>query len=129
MSSNIVMRCCSFLEAAHYTFTFIIIIIIIINGKKLLSLKPVIRTRRSYKRVGLIKRQESFQRLAVYGHEVLMFLQTRANFLKTQSTTSVTESVIRFQDDLIPCGQRLYFFNVFTITIERSCSQKLLCFC
>jgi hypothetical protein len=43
---------------------------IIINGKKLLSLKPVVRTRRSYKTAGLIKQQKSFQRLAMYGHEV-----------------------------------------------------------
>jgi hypothetical protein len=48
------------------------------NGKKLLILKPVVRTRRSYKRAELIKRQKSLQGLAMYGHEVLMSLQTRA---------------------------------------------------
>jgi hypothetical protein len=41
-----------------------------IIGKKLLSLKPVVRSRRSYKIAGLIKRQKSFQGLAMYGHEV-----------------------------------------------------------
>jgi hypothetical protein len=35
-----------------------------INGKKLFSLQPVVRTRGYYKRVGLIKRQKSFQGLA-----------------------------------------------------------------
>jgi hypothetical protein len=52
-----------------------------IIGNTLLSLKPVVRTRRSYKRAGLIKQQKSFQGLAMYGHEVLMSLQTRAKFL------------------------------------------------
>jgi hypothetical protein len=42
----------------------------VINGRKLLSLKPVVRTLRSYKRAGLIKRRKSFQGLAMYGHEV-----------------------------------------------------------
>jgi hypothetical protein len=41
-----------------------------IIGKKLLSLKPVVMTRRSYNRAGLIKQQKSFQGLAMYGHEV-----------------------------------------------------------
>jgi hypothetical protein len=40
--------------------------------KKFASLRPVVRTRRSYKR--LIKRQKSLQRLAKYGHEMLMSL-------------------------------------------------------
>jgi hypothetical protein len=31
-----------------------------INGKILLSLKPVVRTRRSYNRAGLLKQQKSF---------------------------------------------------------------------
>jgi hypothetical protein len=44
----------------------------------------------------------------MYGHEVLMSLQTQANFLAIQSTKSVTVSVI-FQRDLISCGQRLSF--------------------
>jgi hypothetical protein len=48
-----------------------------IMGKKLLSLKPVVRTRRSYERAELTKRHNSFQRLAVYSHEVLTSLQTR----------------------------------------------------
>jgi hypothetical protein len=51
-----------------------------IIGKKLLSLKPVIRTRRSYRRAGLIKRQKSFQGLAMYGHEVMMSLQMRESY-------------------------------------------------
>jgi hypothetical protein len=46
-----------------------------ILAKKLLSFKSVARTRRCYKRVGLIKRQQYFQELAMYGHEVLMSLQ------------------------------------------------------
>jgi hypothetical protein len=45
-----------------------------IIGKKLLSLQPIVRTQRSYKRAGLIKRQKSSQGLAMYGHEVLMSL-------------------------------------------------------
>ena len=48
------------------------------NGEKLLSLQPVVRTRRYYKRVRLIKQQKYFQGLEMYGHEVLMTLQTRA---------------------------------------------------
>ena len=47
-----------------------------INGKKLLSLQPVVRC---YKRVRL-KTAKAFQGLAMYGHEVLMSLQTRAKF-------------------------------------------------
>jgi hypothetical protein len=39
-------------------------------AKKLLSLKPVVRTRRYYETAGLIKRQKPFQGLAMYGHEV-----------------------------------------------------------
>jgi hypothetical protein len=66
-----------------------------INGKKLLSLKPVVRTLRSYKRAGLIKRQKYFQGLAMYDHEVLMSLQMRAKFLGIHSMTSLTVSVIR----------------------------------
>jgi hypothetical protein len=54
-----------------------------INGKKLLSLKPVVSTRRSYKRVGLTKRQKFFQGLAMYDHEVWMSLQTRAKIFWT----------------------------------------------
>jgi hypothetical protein len=41
-----------------------------IIGKKLISFKLVVRTRRSYKRVWLIKQKKSFQGLAMYGHEV-----------------------------------------------------------
>jgi hypothetical protein len=41
-----------------------------INGKKLLSIKAVVRTRRSYNRAGLIKQPNPFQGLAMYGHEV-----------------------------------------------------------
>ena len=54
-----------------------------INGKKLVSLQSVVRTRRYYKRVRLIKQQKSVQRLATYGHEVLMSLQARAKFFGT----------------------------------------------
>ena len=54
-----------------------------INGKKLLSLQPVVRTQRYYKGVRLIKQQKYFQGLATYGHEVLMSLQTRARFFAT----------------------------------------------
>jgi hypothetical protein len=50
----------------------------ILLEKKLISLKPVVRTRRSYKKAGLIKQQKSFKGLAMYGHEALMSLQTRA---------------------------------------------------
>jgi hypothetical protein len=54
-----------------------------INGEKLFSLKPLLRTRRSYKAVELRKRPKSFQGLAMYGHEVLMSLQTRAKLFGT----------------------------------------------
>jgi hypothetical protein len=40
-------------------------------GKKLLSLKPVVRTQRSYKRAGLKEQEKSFQGFAMHGHEVL----------------------------------------------------------
>jgi hypothetical protein len=43
----------------------------------------------------IYKTANIFQGLAINGHEVLMFLQTRAKFLGTHSTTSVTVSVIR----------------------------------
>jgi hypothetical protein len=61
----------------------------IIIGKTLLSLKPVVRTRRSYKRAGLMKQQKSFQGLAIYGHEVLMSLQKRAKLFGTHFSTEV----------------------------------------
>jgi hypothetical protein len=48
----------------------LIVMVDVIIGKKLLSLKLVVKTQRSYKRAGLIKRQKSFQGLAMYGHEV-----------------------------------------------------------
>jgi hypothetical protein len=54
-----------------------------INGKKLLTLKPVVRTQRRYKRAVLVKWQKSFQGLAVYRHEVLMSLQARAKLFGT----------------------------------------------
>jgi hypothetical protein len=52
-----------------------------IIGKKLLSLKPVVRTRRSYNRAGLIKKQKSFQGLAIYGHEVFDVLTKVSNVI------------------------------------------------
>jgi hypothetical protein len=58
-----------------------------IVGKKLLSLKPVVRTRRSYKKAGLTKRQKSFQELAMY--EVMMSLQKRANLFGTHFSSEV----------------------------------------
>jgi hypothetical protein len=61
-----------------------------IIGKKLLSLKPVVRTRRSYKIAGLIKRQKSFQRLAMYGHEVMTSLQKRAKLFGIHFSNEVT---------------------------------------
>jgi hypothetical protein len=54
-----------------------------ITGKKTFQFQPVTRTPRSYKRVGLIKRQKSFPGLTMYGHEVLMSLQTRAKLFGT----------------------------------------------
>jgi hypothetical protein len=53
-----------------------------IIGKKLLSLKPVVRTRRSCKRAGLIKRQKSFQGLAMYGHEVFDVLTKASKVIR-----------------------------------------------
>jgi hypothetical protein len=52
-----------------------------INGKKLLSLKPVVRTRRSFNRAGLKKQQKSFQGLAMYGHEVFDVLTKASNVI------------------------------------------------
>jgi hypothetical protein len=55
-----------------------------IIGKKTSQFKAsCLRTRRNYKGAGLIKRQKSFQGLAMYGHEVLMYLQTRAKLFGT----------------------------------------------
>jgi hypothetical protein len=54
-----------------------------INGKKLFSLKPVVRTQRSYKRVGIIKRQKLFKGHTMYGHEVLVSLETQAKLFGT----------------------------------------------
>jgi hypothetical protein len=48
---------------------FIELVQLFIIGKKLLSLKRVVRIRRSQKTAGLIKQQKSFQGLAMYGHE------------------------------------------------------------
>jgi extradiol dioxygenase family protein len=51
-------------------------------AKKLMSLKPVLRTRRSYTReLDLENGKKSFQAVAMYGHEVLMSLQMQAKFL------------------------------------------------
>jgi hypothetical protein len=70
------------MEVIHLLLTLII-------GKKLLSLKPVVRTRRSCKRAGLIKRQKSLQGLAMYGHEVLMSFQKRAKLFATHFSNEV----------------------------------------
>jgi hypothetical protein len=53
-----------------------------IDGKKLLSLKPVVRTQRSYKTNGLLKRQKSFQGLAIYGHEVFDVLTKASKVIR-----------------------------------------------
>jgi hypothetical protein len=75
----------------------------LLNGTKLLSLKPVVRTRRSYQWVGYIKKKKSFPGLTMYSHEVLMSLQTRANFLSdTFYDVSYSVNDQRFQHDLIP---------------------------
>jgi hypothetical protein len=60
-----------------------------IISKKHVSLKPGVRTRRSYNRAGLIKEQKSFQGLAMYGHEVLMSLQKRAKLFGTHFSSEV----------------------------------------
>jgi hypothetical protein len=62
----VIDTCTAHNDSGHYYKTI---------SKKLLSLKPVVRTQRSYKRAGLIKRQKSFQGLTMYGHEVLMSIQ------------------------------------------------------
>jgi hypothetical protein len=60
-------------------------------AKRLLSLKPAVRTGRSYKRVGLRKQQKSFQGLAMYGHEVLMPLYTvHINLMNVKCSMSNT---------------------------------------
>jgi hypothetical protein len=51
-------------------------------GKKLLTLKPVVRTLRSYKKARLIKRQKSFQGLAMYGHEVFDVLTNASKVIR-----------------------------------------------
>jgi hypothetical protein len=61
----------------------------LINGKKLLSLKPVVRTRRSYNRAGLIKLQKSFQGLAMYGHEVFDVLTKASKVIREHFSTEV----------------------------------------
>jgi hypothetical protein len=53
-----------------------------ITGKKLLSVKSVVRTRKSYKKAGLIKQQKSFQGLAIYGHEVFDVLTKASKFIR-----------------------------------------------
>jgi hypothetical protein len=65
-----------------------------ISGNTLVSLRPVLRTWRCYKRVGLKKkRHKSFQGLAIYGHEVLMSLQTQANFIGTHFLHSYVSNI------------------------------------
>jgi hypothetical protein len=66
------------------TKTFICII-----GKKLLSLKPVVRTRRSYKTAGFIKPQKSFQGLAMYGHEVFDVLTKASKLIRGTLSSEV----------------------------------------
>ena len=51
-------------------------------AKNFLSLKPVVRTRRSYNRAGLIKQQKSFQGLAMYGHEVFDVLTKASKVIR-----------------------------------------------
>jgi hypothetical protein len=80
-------------------------------ANKLLSLQPVVRTRRCYTIVGLVERQKSFQGLATYGHEVLMSLQTRATFLGTHSTMPVTVSMTRDASRLDTLWAEAFFFE------------------
>jgi hypothetical protein len=63
------------------------------HGKKLLSLEPVVRTRRSYERVGLIKRQKSFQGLAVYSHELSVDVLTNESKVLGDTFYYVSHSV------------------------------------
>jgi hypothetical protein len=82
-----------------------------INGNKLLSLKTVVRTRWSYNRAGLTKRQKSLQGLAMYGHEVFNVL-TRASKL--------------IQDTLLPfhvSDNRLYRMTVWFMEKRRNHCQ------
>jgi hypothetical protein len=66
---------------------------------------------------GFIKRQKSFQELAIYGHEVLMSLQTRVKFLGTHSTTSVLMSVTKYFNTTWYLLSQV-FLNVFTMKSE-----------
>ena len=113
-----------------------------INGKKLLSLKPVVRTRRSYNRAGLIKQQKSFQGLAMYGHEVfdvltkaskvirdtlfpfhisdnrlyrmtVWFMEKRRHHCQTSSFSS------DFDDVSFPCSNRSKLYFSFWVSPER----------
>jgi hypothetical protein len=52
-------------------------------------MKPVVRTQRSYKRAGFKERQKYFQGLAMYGHEVLMPLQKRAELFGIHFSSEV----------------------------------------
>jgi hypothetical protein len=54
----------------------------VIIGQKLLSLKLVVRTRGSYNRAGFKKQQNSFQGLAMYGHEVFDVLTKASKLIR-----------------------------------------------
>jgi hypothetical protein len=60
-----------------------------INGKKRLSLKPVVRTLRSYTTAGLIKQQKSVQELAMYGHEVFDVLTKASKLIRDTLSSEV----------------------------------------
>jgi hypothetical protein len=80
---------CLFFNFVHHAPSLSLLLL----TKKLLSLKPVVRTRRSYKTAGLRQRQKSLQGLALYGHEVLMSLQTRAKLLIRDTFYYISYSV------------------------------------
>jgi hypothetical protein len=78
----------------------------ITNGKKLLISKPVLRTRRSYRRVGLKMRQKSFQGLAMYGHVVLMSSHTRAKLFGTHFLHYHVSDIRLWQMTVYSMGKR-----------------------
>jgi hypothetical protein len=105
-----------------------------IIGQKLLSLKPVVRTRRSYKRAGLIKRQKSFQGLATYGHEMLMSLQMRAKLIGTQFSPFYASDIRLYQMTVYSMEKRLPgtvpgYQNIPIVTIAPTPPQIWICWC
>jgi hypothetical protein len=94
-----------------------------IIGKKLLSLKPAVRTRRTYPRVGFKKSENLFKDSPCAVMKTSVDVLTNASKFLMDTFYYVINSISdkKFQQDMIPCGHRLFFLNVFSITIKLSC--------